>query len=118
MITLAAAATSVPSLLIIGSLIIIWGTLLVAMGLTESYKEIKWRENVNALGTLAILGGTLFALIGTTEGDINHTDKMILLWGMGIIAATDVFGLLAPRVAKQWREKRQNNKRDGNSVNA
>jgi uncharacterized membrane protein len=98
------AAASISPTLLIGSLVVVWGTLLVTLGVTDSYrKKIKWQEATNKFGTLAILLGTITALIGAAVGDTNHTDQKILLLGIGFIALTDVLGLLAPRI--HWRTK-------------
>lgn len=102
-------ASTLPPVLLVGSLVVLLGTLIVAMNMSESYKERAWNEKVNNVGTLIICIGTAIAFLGSVIGAQISTDTTILSWGLLVIAGTAVGGLLAPRIAR-LRSKRCENK--------
>jgi preprotein translocase subunit SecY len=97
-----------PPVVLAGSLVILWGSLIVVIGMAESYDERKkWRQWLNTVGTLIIAIGTAVAFVGTAANGITNTDSTILTYGLAVLSLTAVTGLVAPRVIKRGRGESQ-----------
>lgn len=96
-----------PPLVLAGSLGVLWGALIVTIGMSESYDGLlAWRKGTQAVGTLVASIGTAAAFTGATIGDVSKADAKILPWGLALLSLTVLVGLLLPRFHR-WREKGQ-----------
>jgi hypothetical protein len=96
------ATSSIPPVLLVGSLVLLWGALVVAMSLSESYKAVEWSAKTGELGTLIICIGTAISFFGSfSHLQTNNTDTKILSWGLLVLAATTGGGFLASRIKRK-----------------
>jgi hypothetical protein len=92
-----------PLAVLIGSLITLWGSLVLVIGMAESYdKHKRWRKWLSQVGTLFIVLGTAVSFYGSATSGISGADARIRPWGQALVALTVVVGLGAPRAAKWW----------------